>query len=78
MKTSVRAANDWFNSCVMKRAYATEQDAYQKGMTSYFCSLCGNWHRASLKKPKRGRAKSLAFIGKWNVHVNRLKKSKIH
>ena len=31
--------------CGQKRAYATAEDAYQKGVNVYECPYCHRWHR---------------------------------
>jgi hypothetical protein len=35
-----------FRACELKRAYPSEQAAFQKGQTTYLCPYCGKWHRS--------------------------------
>jgi len=39
-----------YDTCEVKTAYDTKEDALQKGMKSYQCQFCGKWHRTSIKK----------------------------
>lgn len=32
-------------ACGWKRAYATQEDAFQKGQNVYHCKYCKQWHR---------------------------------
>lgn len=36
--------------CGEKRRYSSQEEAYEKNTRPYFCTICGGWHRASLKK----------------------------
>lgn len=41
-----QAAARRLRACESKRAYDTEEEAYQKGQTTYRCRYCGKWHRS--------------------------------
>jgi hypothetical protein len=35
-----------WKSCIRKKRFATEAEAFQKGQRSYQCRHCGGWHRS--------------------------------
>ena len=39
-----------YDSCEVKAAYDSKEDATQKGMKTYQCQFCGKWHKTSIKK----------------------------
>ncbi len=45
MNKGAKDFNRW-KSCIRKRAYDTEAEAFQKGQSSYRCKFCGKWHRS--------------------------------
>jgi len=73
MKRGPQTVNDLFNSCHMKRGYATEADAQQKGVAVYHCQVCGNWHRSTIKKKQSRTARFRHFIKKWETYAKRRK-----